>query len=119
MTDYEKAVVTAYTGRAMLCGEKLGVFYDYVQKLLGRPVWTHELADHDVWEEIREKSRPDFIKLCMEDGSPRHGTWVGVSPLTDTIMCSECGYNLPCVDLATEFCPGCGLPMEVHECLRD
>ena len=67
MTDREKAVVMAYTGIAMLQGEKLSVFYKYIQDLLGRPVWTHELAMEAVSEEIKEKSKPDFLKLCAEE----------------------------------------------------
>ncbi len=109
MTDYEKAVVTAYTGKAMLCGEKLGVFYDYVQKLLGRPVWTHELADHDVWEEIHAKSKDDFIELCADEPL---GKWVSADPFTDTMMCNKCGFEIPSIELATPHCQWCGIPLE-------
>ena len=66
MTDKEKAIITAYTGISMLAGEKLDIFYKYIEDLLGRPVYTHELADKKVWEQIKERSKPDFIKLCKE-----------------------------------------------------
>ena len=62
MTDREMAIVSAYTGYAMLCGEKFNIFHRYCEELLGRPMWTHEfpaLAD-----KIHELSKPDFIKLC-------------------------------------------------------
>ena len=45
MTDYERAVVMAYTGYAMLTGEKLKYFYEYLSEIMKRPVYTHELAD--------------------------------------------------------------------------
>lgn len=67
MTDREKAIVTAYTGITMLTGEKLSIFHKYIEDLLGRPIWTHELANREVWEEIKEKSKPDFIKLCQDE----------------------------------------------------
>ena len=67
MTDREKAVVMAYTGFAMLTGEKLDIFYAYVREILGRPVWTHELAIKEVSAEIHEKSEKDFLELCASE----------------------------------------------------
>lgn len=64
MTDREKAIVMAYTGVAMLTGDKLSVFYKYAEEILGRPVFTHEFAT--CAEEIREKAKPDFLRLCIE-----------------------------------------------------
>ena len=64
MTDREKAIVTAYTGVAMLTGEKFSIFHKYIEDIMGRPIWTHELANPDVWDEIKEKSRDDFLRLC-------------------------------------------------------
>ena len=64
MTDKEKAIVMAYTGTSMLAGEKLDIFYRYIADLMGRPIFTHELADKKIWDELKEKSREDFINLC-------------------------------------------------------
>lgn len=50
-----------------LTGDKFSIFHKYIQDILGRPVWTHELADSRVWEEIKEKSRNDFLTLCREE----------------------------------------------------
>lgn len=63
MTDREKAIVMAYTGVTMLKGEKLKVFYEYLQELYNRPVYTHELGYLDT----RKKSLDDFIKLCDDE----------------------------------------------------
>lgn len=62
MTDKEKAIVMAYTGVCMLAGDKLQTYYKYVEDIMGRPIMTHEIS----WltEEIKEKSRADFIKIC-------------------------------------------------------
>lgn len=67
MTDKERAVVMAFTGVAMLTGDKFSIFHKYIEDILNRPVWTHELADPEVWKEIKEKSRKDFLNLCSEE----------------------------------------------------
>lgn len=64
MTDREKAIVMAFTGACMLTGEKFDIFHKYIEDIMGRPVWTHELADGSVMKEIKERSRKDFIELC-------------------------------------------------------
>lgn len=64
MTNKEKAIVMAYTGVCMLTGDKLNIFYNYLENLLGRPIYTHELANANLWEVIKEKSKPDFLSLC-------------------------------------------------------
>lgn len=44
--------------------------HKYIEEKLGRPVWTHELADKRLWDEIRERVKPDFLALC---GAARTG----------------------------------------------
>jgi len=65
MTDREKAIVMAHTGICMLAGEKFSIFHEYVEEILGKPVWTHELPALE--NQIKEKSKPDFLKLCEEE----------------------------------------------------
>ena len=64
MTDQEKAVVMAYTGICMLSGEKFAIFHQYVEKIMGRPIWSHEFATLE--NEIREASREDFLAICAD-----------------------------------------------------
>lgn len=64
MTDREKAIVMAYTGVCMLTGDKFNIFHQYVDEILGRPVQTLELPS--LGDEIKNKSKLDFIKLCAE-----------------------------------------------------
>jgi len=66
MTDREKAIVMTYTGVAMLTGDKLNIFYKYIAELMGRPVYTHELASAKIWEELKKRARADFVRLCQE-----------------------------------------------------
>lgn len=66
MTDREKAIVMAYTGFCMLSGDKFKIYHKYVEDIMGRPVYTHELADKIVTDEIKEKAKDDFIALCAD-----------------------------------------------------
>lgn len=63
MTKREAAIVSAYTGIL------IGAFDDmhaYIEEKLGRPVFTHELADEDVWKEIHTKAKNDFLNIEVE-----------------------------------------------------
>lgn len=62
MTKHECAVVTAYTGFAMLKGSDLKYLYNYLSGFIGRPVYTHEIPA--VAAAYREQIREDFLELC-------------------------------------------------------
>ena len=62
MTKEECAIVTIYTGVAMLEGDDLEYLYRYAEKLMERPVFTHELAA--LADELKKRAKPDFINLC-------------------------------------------------------
>ena len=72
MTRREAAVISAYTG--ILCGS-VEDMHRYVEKILERPVMTHEMADKKLWAEIKEASRSDFLSICASAGDPNciHG----------------------------------------------
>lgn len=65
MTDKEKAIVMAYTDTVMLTGDKLKLYYNYVDSLFGRQLYTHELAIYA--DKIKELAKPDFLKLCADE----------------------------------------------------
>lgn len=60
MTLHEKVVLSAYTGILMCDFREV---HKYIEKLLGRPVWSHELASEDLLAEIKEKAKSDFLKI--------------------------------------------------------
>mgnify|MGYP000569806336 CR=1 FL=1 len=64
MTLEERVIVETYTGYCMTSGDERNAVYKYMEKLLGRPVYTHELAQKSVMNELHEKSKEDFIELC-------------------------------------------------------
>lgn len=61
MTKHEATVITAFTG--ITCGS-FSDFHEYVERLLERPVWTHEFASKELCETIKEKARADFLEIC-------------------------------------------------------
>ena len=61
MTIAEKIVVSAYTGYLMC---DFDLMHQYIEKVMGRPVWTHEMAGDKFNEELRKKVKPDFLKIC-------------------------------------------------------
>ena len=60
MTKREAAIVSAYT--RFLIGD-FSDMHKYIEEKLDRAVWTHELADKITWEEIKQKSKEDFINI--------------------------------------------------------
>lgn len=56
------------------------------------------------------------FSLPVEDVKPiTHAHWTGVTPMVDTIMCSNCGWNYPTNEFATPYCPSCGAKMDEDE----
>ena len=60
MTKREKQVVSAYTG-VLMCD--FSDLHEYIEELIGRPVLTHELADDDILDEIKDKSMEEFLQI--------------------------------------------------------
>ena len=80
MTDREKAIVMAYTGTCMLMGDKFQIFHKYVEDIMGRPIWTHELGIGSIVDEIKEKSKNDFLALCADNSCSKNpNRWISVS----------------------------------------
>ena len=121
MTDREKAIVMAYTGVTMLAGDKFQIFHKYIEDILGRPVWTHELAVELVWNEIKEKSKDDFLEICKT--KEPQGEWIDEGQYAEGhsehfYRCSECGGYIIALRV-DDFCKHCGAEMRVkHELNR-
>ena len=80
MTDREKAIIMAHTGICMLAGDKFQIFHKYVEDIMGRPIWTHEMGIETIADEIKAKSRDDFIALCADESSSENpNKWIPVS----------------------------------------
>ena len=80
MTDREKAIVMAHTGICMLTGGKFQIFHEYVEDIMGRPILTHERGIASIADEIKAKSKDDFIVLCTDESSSENpNKWIPVS----------------------------------------
>lgn len=62
MTKHECVIVMAYTGVCMLKGDDLQIFYDYVEEIMGRRLYTHEIGEQA--DAIKEAAKDDFYNLC-------------------------------------------------------
>ncbi len=62
MTKKEAAVIEIYTGVVMLMGPDREYVSQYIKKLLGRRICTHEYPFYQ--EQLKELSKPDFIDIC-------------------------------------------------------
>ena len=56
--------MSAYTG--ILIGS-FDEAHKYMQEIMGRPLYTHELAFEEIVEEIKKKSFNDFINIKIVD----------------------------------------------------
>lgn len=61
----ERVIVETYTGYCMTSPEEKDEVYKYMAEVMGRPVYTHELADKEIQEQLREKALNDFKALCI------------------------------------------------------
>ena len=64
MTKHEAAVIEIYTGIVMLTGDDRKYIYEYAEKLLGLPIFTHEFPKYA--DKLKELSKPDFIEICRK-----------------------------------------------------
>ena len=60
MNEKECAIISAYTG--ILCGG-FSVYHKYIEEIMGRPIYIHELADKAIMQDIKNASYNDFINL--------------------------------------------------------
>lgn len=61
LTKEQAAIIGAYTGYA---AGPFSDIHEYVEKKLGRPVWTHEFPS--LTEEIQKAAKEDFIAIANE-----------------------------------------------------
>lgn len=63
MTKRECAIVMAYTGVVTLQGEDLMFYCKYIEELLEKDIFTHEIPD--LYLKIKEKSASNFAEMCL------------------------------------------------------
>jgi len=63
MTYEEKLIISAYTSFIMVDFDEV---HEFIEEIMGRPVFTFEMADKDFYERLRKKLKPKFIELCIK-----------------------------------------------------
>jgi len=66
LTKREAAIISAYTG--FLLGD-FSDMHKYIKQIMKRSVWTvwtHDMGNKKVWEEIQATAKPDFVALEIE-----------------------------------------------------
>ena len=63
LTKEQAAIIGAYTG--IICGPFSDI-HGLAEKLLERPIYTHEFGTRGVGEELKEKVAPMFLEICYE-----------------------------------------------------
>lgn len=63
LTARQAAIIGCYTG---VSAGDFGDVHELIEKLLGRPVWTHELAEKAIWAQIKAAATPLFLSICVE-----------------------------------------------------
>lgn len=63
LTKEQAAIIGAYTG--VTCGPFSDI-HEYAEKILGRPIWTHQFGDETFMATLRDTVRPDFIAPAYE-----------------------------------------------------
>jgi hypothetical protein len=61
LTKEQAAIIGAFTG---FTAGPFGDIQEYAEKLLGRPIFTHEFAQKELVAELKEAARPDFFAIC-------------------------------------------------------
>ena len=108
MTPKEAAIVTAYT--TYLCGS-FDSFHAYAEEKLGRPVYSHEMAEPAFWLVLADASKEDFLNLKVDEKCE----W---SRESDDVWRSDCGLLWEFDNEETpkannmNYCPQCGKILE-------
>lgn len=64
LTKEQALLLSAYTG-VLLC-ESFGDLHEYIEKIVERPVFTHEMAEKDFWEKVKEKLKPQILEIIYK-----------------------------------------------------
>lgn len=66
LTPEQAAIIGAFTG---ISAGPFSDIHAYAERVLGRPIWTHEFASERVAAELKEAAKEDFLSICV----PTHG----------------------------------------------
>lgn len=62
LTKEQAIAIMGFTG---ISTTNFSTFHKDVEQRMGCPVFTHQFANEDFMEKIKELYREDFLKMCM------------------------------------------------------
>lgn len=62
MTRHEAVVLSAFTGILMCDFQDM---HEYIEKVMGYPVLTHEMGNREFMDEVKEATRSDFMEIVQ------------------------------------------------------
>ena len=94
---FDEEIRAIHDGKALeqeQCADMVSrdAMWDVLQRLYG--------TEGELVEELM--SLPPVLPM------PKMGKWIGVNPMVDTLMCSECGENIISEEYKSNYCPNCG-----------
>lgn len=91
MNREELLYLSAYTGY-LLCD--FDDFHKFSEKILGREVWTHEMARAEFWQELSHAVSPVVNAMCEEAMHNKECSWgPGVEFKIGDIPVDPCVYQ--------------------------
>ena len=64
LTREQAAIIGAFTGTS--CGPFSDI-HKKIEDVLGRPVWTHEMASKDLLAQVKEAMKNEFLSICADE----------------------------------------------------
>jgi len=68
LTKEQAAIIGLFTGVA--CGP-FGDIHELAEKVLNRPIFTHEFADIEFHKKLKDAIRPQFLAICYYEEATR------------------------------------------------
>lgn len=65
LTKEQALLLSAYTG-VLLC-DKFSDLHKYIEKIIGRPVLTHEMAEADFMGKLQEKLKSQILEIIYKE----------------------------------------------------
>ena len=63
LTREQAAIIGAYT--RVIAGPLRDV-HELAEQKLGRPIWTHEFANPELWKQLKVAVTDDFLSICYQ-----------------------------------------------------
>ena len=122
MTREEGILLSAYTG--YILAPDWDEIQQFCEDTLGYPIWTHELRDPKVQEELRRKLRPQIVKLVDNIAESKQVHTKSSREQIEEIwksemqmlhkgkgVCRKC-HRQDGMDPLAHFCRYCGAPLD-------